>query len=237
MAVPFRVAVISLKRCGADIVTLRLERPEDYTFKAGQWFRLTLQTSEGEQTRTFSHASAPADSWLELTTRLSASSFKQALAFLVPGNSVHVGAPGGRFSLPQDADSLTFLVGGVGITPVRSMLRDALQVGRTFSDALVVLGNRDVSCEPYVRELLSMKGAGVRVVRVLEHPDQDWPGERGLVNADLLRRHAALSGARSFVVAGPPVMVEAMLGVLEEVGIDRESVRFESFGRLDPGVG
>lgn len=237
MAVPSGAAVISLERCGADIVTLRLERPANYAFRAGQWFRLTLQTSEGEQTRTFSHASAPADSWLELTTRISASLFKQALAVLTPGDTVHVGAPGGRFALPQDTDSLTFLVGGVGITPVRSMLRDAVQAGRTFSDALIIFGNRDVSCEPYVRELLSMKGSGVRVVRVLEHPDQDWQGERGLVNADLLRRHSALSGARSFVVAGPPVMVEAMLGVLEEVGIDRGSVRFESFGKLDPGTG
>lgn len=236
MTASFRVPIIALERCGADIITLRLERPEGYAFRAGQWFRLTLQTSEGEQARTFSHASAPADSWLELTTRLSASAFKQALAALVPGDSVAVGPPGGRFSLPKDARALTFLVGGVGITPVRSMLRDALKGGRTFSDALVILGNRDASCEPYVQELLSMKGSGVRAVRVLEHPDEDWPGERGLVDAELLRRHAAVDGVRSFVVAGPPVMVDAMLRVLDEVGVDRDSVRFESFGKLDPGV-
>jgi ferredoxin-NADP reductase len=232
----FSVPIIAIERCGADIITLRLERPEDYAFRAGQWFRLTLETSDGEQARTFSHAAAPADSWLELTTRLSTSAFKQTLAAMAPGDSVAVGPPGGRFALPEGADALTFIVGGVGITPVRSMLRDARQAGRAFSDALVIFGNRDVSCEPYVQELLSMKSSGVRVVRVLERPDKDWQGERGLVDADLLGRHGAIDGVRSFIVAGPPLMVEAMLGVLDEVGIDRDAVRFESFGKLDPGV-
>lgn len=236
MTASFHVPIIAHERCGEDIITLRLKRPEEYEFRAGQWFRLVLQTPEGDEARTFSHASAPADPWLELTTRLSASAFKQTLAGLVLGDLVTVGPPGGRFSLPQDADALTFLVGGVGITPVRSMLRDAMQAGRTFADALVIFGNRDASCEPYVNEMLSMKSSGVRVVRVLERPGPDWRGESGLVNAELLGRHGALGGSRSFVVAGPPVMVEAMLGVLDEVGVERDSVRFESFGKLDPGV-
>jgi len=232
VAAEFHVPIIALDRCDSEVVTAKLERPDGYQFRAGQWFRVTLDTPEGPQTRTFSHAAAPADNWIEFTTRLSSSPFKQALETLSLGDLVQIGPAGGRLSLPQGVDAFTFLVGGVGITPIRSMLRDAVSAGRVFGDALVIYGNRDASCEKYLDELLSMDKAGVRVVRVLEHPEGNWSGERGFVTADLVRRHGGDRPERVFIVAGPPVMVEAMLRVLDELGVSKDAIRFESFGTI-----
>jgi ferredoxin-NADP reductase len=236
MGIEYSVPIIALERCGADIVTVRLQRPDGYTFLAGQWFRVTVETPGGAETRTFSHAAAPDDSWIELTTRLSSSAFKQALGSMAPGSEVRIGPAAGRFALPQDAGSLTLLVGGVGVTPVRSTLRAAVRQGRVFSDALVILGNRDATCEPYADELASMGPSGVRLVRVLERAGEEWTGETGFVTADLVRRHGGVEGARTFVVTGPPVMVEAMMRVLDELGVSRDSAISEPFGKLDSGA-
>ncbi len=49
--------------------------------------------------------------------------------------------PAGRLILPAGARRVTFLVGGVGVTPVRSMLRDAAHRAEPWEDAAVFYGN------------------------------------------------------------------------------------------------
>ena len=221
--------VLARETCG-DVITVRLSRPAGYEFVPGQWFRLTLQTAEGAQTETFSHVSAPLDPYLELTTRMSRSAFKAALSALPIGASTEIAGPGGRRLVPEDAEKVAFLVGGVGITPARSILRDAEQRGHTFADALVLYGNRREECIAYRDELEHMTGVGVRVVLCLEEPPEGWVGERGFITAELVRRHLDVGDGRSFLVSGPPLMVEAMEAVLDELGVPSEHRMVERFG-------
>ena len=230
MVTQHEVRVLEVVHCGGDIVTVRLERPEGYSFAAGQWFRLTIPVEDGADVRTFSHASAPADDWLELTTRLSTSPFKQALAVLRPGDAVHVTPAGGRLTLPSEHGRLGVLVGGVGITPVRSMLRDRVDRGETFEDVALFYGNRDASCEPYLDELLAMRDAGVRVVRVLQEPESGWMGETGFITAAMVRAYLGADDGRPFLVTGPPPMVQAMRSVLDELGVSNHRIVIEAFG-------
>ena len=225
----YRVELLAKEMCGGDIVTCRFSRPQGYEFAAGQWFRLTLDTATGPEVRTFSHCSGPADDALEMTTRLSASAFKTALVALEPGASAHIDGPGGRLALPAD-DRICFLVGGVGITPVRSMLRDAAATGRTFADALLLFGNRDESCVPFAEEFSAMDSIGVRTVICYERPTEGWRGESGFISAETVRRHVDADDGRPFVVTGPPVMVEAMEHVLDDLEIAPERRIIERFG-------
>lgn len=230
MSATYKVAVLDQTRCGADVVMMRLERPRDYAFAPGQWLRLTLETRDGEETKTFSNAAARGDDWLELATRLSGSAFKDALAALEPGDPVGLLGPGGRLSLPDAADRVAFLIGGVGVTPARGILRDAVQRGHVFADALVIYGNRDQTCVPYLEELRAMRSIGVRVVPVYERPDADWTGDRGFITAETVRRQLDTADGRPFFVSGPPVMVAAIKTVLDELGIAEDRRRIEWFG-------
>jgi glycine betaine catabolism B len=225
----FDVSYLEHDTCGSDIRTVRLQRPESYRFKAGQWFTLRLDTAQGRVAKTFSHCSAPADPYLELTTRISGSAFKQALAALEPGAKVHIEGPGGRLSLAEDLPTVAFLVGGVGITPVRSILRDAAQRGRRFQDALLLYGNRDESCAPFLAEFEAMTDIGVRVVVCYERPSSGWRGESGFITAEMVRRHLALDNGRPFVVTGPPVMVDAMQSVLDDLAVNDSRRVIERF--------
>jgi ferredoxin-NADP reductase len=226
----YSVALLERQACGDDIQTLRFNRPAGYVFRPGQWFTLSLETAQGTETKTFSHCSAPADPYIELTTRMSDSAFKQALGALEPGAMVRIAGPGGRLELPQDARHVTFLVGGVGITPVRSILRDARHNGREFSDALLLYGNRDESCAPFLGEFEAMADMGVRVVVCYERPSVGWQGESGFITADTVRRHMDPSDGRLFVVTGPPPMVGAMESVLSNLAVPSGRWLVERFG-------
>jgi ferredoxin-NADP reductase len=232
MAGGYDVRVLEIQPCGSDIVTLRLERPSAYSFSPGQWFTLRLQTEQGPAVETFSHCSAPADPYLEMTTRISSSAFKTALAALQPGAEVHIAGPGGRLALPAE-NRVAFLAGGVGITPIRSMLRDAGQRGASFEDAVLFYGNRDESCVPFLGELEALAHIGLRAVVVYERPPSGWTGESGFITAEMVRRHVDPDDGRSFVVTGPPVMVSAMETVLDELRIPGPSRIIERFGTAD----
>ena len=215
--------------CGVDVATFRFSKPEGYTFLPGQYLRLSLDTVEGAQTKPFTHCSAPSDSYLEITTRLSGSPFKNALLKLASGDRVGLAGPAGRLVLPADARRVTFLVGGVGITPVRSMLREAAHRGLLWEDAAVFYGNRDLSCTPFLDELQDMRGLGVRVIPVIEHADPGWAGAVGFITAQLVRDRADPTRG-IFLTSGPAPMVDAMERVMDELGIEGDRRMVERFG-------
>jgi ferredoxin-NADP reductase len=225
------VALTARFDCGSETVTLRFERPDDYSFSPGQWFTLRLSIGEELHTETFSHCSAPSDPYLEMTTRLTASPFKQALGALEPGAIVHIAGPGGRLGITAGVSRLAFLVGGVGITPVRSMLREAAARGRNFDDALLLYGNRDESCAPFAEEFAAMGDLGVRLVLCYEQPPAGWTGETGFITAETVRRHLPTDDGRPYVITGPPVMVSAMEAVLDKLAVPDAQRIIERFGR------
>lgn len=228
--------VRATERCG-DIVMLQTTRPEDFSFFPGQWIRLGLRTQEAWSERTLSLASAPHDPLIEVATRLSDSEFKRALGALEIGDEVRVTGPGGRTRLDPEVKRIAFLVGGVGITPVRSYLRDALQSGHVFDDALLFYGNRGPDCVPFGEELHAMRDSGIRVVDVLEHAPQDWTGAQGFIGTALVAEHLPVDDGRPFFIAGPPVMVAAMETVLDSLGVEPERRVIERFGPAMSTVG
>lgn len=221
-------ALIDRTEWGEDAVALRFERPPGYEFAAGQYAVLSPGSSEEVRGKPLTIASAPGDDWLEFTTRLSDSEFKRALDAMRPGDGARVSAPTGRLVLPQDTSRFVFLVGGVGITPARSMLRDAAARGR-HTDTVLFYGNRSDACIPYRAELEAMGTHGVTFVQVLERPPHGWSGESGFISAELVRRHTTPSPGARWIVAGPPVMVEAMERVLDDLGIPAEERMVERF--------
>ncbi len=218
-------------KAACDRVTgFRFDKPHGYAFRAGQYFRLTLATDQGELTESFSHASAPGDPFIEMATRMTGSPFKTALGRLVRGDEVSVEGPFGNLILPADVDHACFLAGGVGITVARSIIRDAEQ-RRTGLRIRLFYGNRDQACIPYSGEFAEYERKDRRfsVVHVLQEPLPGWAGEIGVVTADLVRRHLRSTDAWHFFVAGPPDMVTAMERVLAELEVPKERTSIEHF--------
>jgi ferredoxin-NADP reductase len=210
--------------------SLRFVKPAGFAYRAGQFALLRLGTREGEQTKAFTLSSAPGDPYLEITTRLTGSAFKDALVALRPGARVGFSGARGRMTAPDDAGRIAFLVGGVGVTPARSIIRDSVQRA-TGSEFALFYGNRDEGSIPFGAEFDGYAAAypRIRVVHVLEHPGEGWTGEAGYISASVVRRHIDPLDGWDFFVSGPPSMIEPMRLVVAELAVPEDRLTFESF--------
>lgn len=132
-----------------DNITSFIFEPEKPIHReAGQFLRYVLphpSTDERGNDRYFTVASAPYEKVIQITTRLALqpSSFKQALMQLPIGGEIQVdGEPEGEFVISDFTRDYIFVVGGIGITPIRSILAEA-DYQRAHIKAHVLYGTED----------------------------------------------------------------------------------------------
>ena len=129
-------------------------------FIPGQFVELFLPTlGDGldprGKSREFSITSAPNELPLTLITRTSRSPYKEHLASLLPGSTVAVRGPFGRFILPESnpPDRFIFVASGVGIAPFLSMLRSAAKRERLLRPTMLLFKTKTRERAPYLAEL------------------------------------------------------------------------------------
>jgi glycine betaine catabolism B len=218
-----------------DTTSYRFSRPAEYEFQAGQWYTVTILLSGGPLDHHFSHADSPTEHFIELTTRLTGSDFKNALDSLSLGSEVDIEGPYGRFLFKYETPKIAFLTGGIGVTPVRSILRylaDTEGAGRMEGQELVVFyGSMTEDGIVYRSEFDEFEQTivGLRVVHVITDPTGSWKGYRGFITADTVRAELADPGAWTYYVSGPPPMIAAMEKVMDQLSIPRAQTVVESF--------
>jgi ferredoxin-NADP reductase len=219
----------------SDTTSYRFSRPPEYGFKAGQWYTVTIPSPGGPLDHHFSHADSPTESFVELTTRLTGSDFKNALDALPLGAEVEIQGPYGRFLFGYEVPKIAFLTGGIGVTPVRSMLRylaDTGGAGRIEGQELVVFyGSMTEDGIVYKEEFDEFERAiaGLRVVHVITKPSESWKGYGGFITADIVRAELADPGAWTYYIVGPPPMITAMDKVMGQLEIPKAQTVIESF--------
>jgi ferredoxin-NADP reductase len=219
----------------SDTTSYRFSRPPEYGFKAGQWYTVTIPSPGGPLDHHFSHADSPTESFVELTTRLTGSDFKNALDALPLGAEVEIQGPYGRFLFGYETPKIAFLTGGIGVTPVRSMLRylaDTGGAGRIEGQELVVFyGSMTEDGIVYKEEFDEFERAiaGLRVVHVITKPTESWKGYGGFITADVIRAELADPGAWTYYIVGPPPMITAMDKVMGQLEIPKAQTVIESF--------
>jgi ferredoxin-NADP reductase len=209
---------------------------EDVDFRPGQYFWVELpdrghQDEKGLR-RHISVVTSPTERGvLGMCTRLRDTAFKQTLTELQVGDEVEVEPPKGDYVLPEDTSPhYVFVAGGIGITVFRSMLRYIADTGQPYRVTLVY-SNRDRASTPFLDELQALESTipGFRLVLTMTQ-DDGWEGESRYVSAELLSDHLEGElGEHTFLVAGPPAMVEAVVGQLSAAGVPEEKVLPDRF--------
>src|SRR4051812_2673268 len=96
--------------------------PADFAYQAGQSIDLTIDG----MTSAFSLCSAPYEEFLSIATRMRESDYKNALKSMDPGKELMIEGPFGSMTLHNDVSKkAVFLVGGIGITPFYSIIKNA----------------------------------------------------------------------------------------------------------------
>jgi ferredoxin-NADP reductase len=209
---------------------------EEVDFRAGQYFWVELPDRGHEDEkglrRHISVVTSPTERGvLGLCTRVRDTAFKNTLAELEVGDEVDVEQPKGDYVLPEDTSPhYVFVAGGIGITVFRSMLRYIADTGESYRVTLVY-SNRDRASTPFLDELQELERTlpGFQLVLTMTQ-DDGWEGETRYVSAELLSDHLEGElGDHTYLVAGPPAMVEAVTGQLSAAGVPDERVLPDRF--------
>jgi ferredoxin-NADP reductase len=209
---------------------------QEVEFRPGQYFWVTLvdppYDDEKGSRRHISVVTSPNErGLLGLCTRLRESAFKRSLAELPVGAEVEVEEPKGSFVLPEETDRpYVFVAGGIGITVFRCMLRYIAEEGLPHRVTLVY-SNRDRESAAFLDELLELErtNPNLRVVLTMTD-DPEWQGETRRIDQDLLRDHLGDDlKSSTYLIAGPPPMVEGVAETVAGTGVPEDQIRPERF--------
>jgi ferredoxin-NADP reductase len=209
---------------------------QEVDFRPGQYFWVELPNRGYEDEkglrRHISVVTSPTQKGvLGLCTRLRDTAFKKTLAELKVGDEVEVEPPKGDWQLPEDTrPPYVFIAGGIGITVFHSMLRYIADTGEPYR-ATLVYSNRDRASTPFLDELQEFARTLPDFKLVLTMTQDDgWEGESRYVSAELLRDNLEGElGDYTYLVAGPPAMVEAVTEQLSGAGVPDEHVLPDRF--------
>lgn len=232
---PFVAEQVSAERGSAWTLTVRPRGHSGFRFSPGQFAWITIGRSpfaEAEHPFSISSSACHADR-LSFTIK-ELGDFTRTIRSVKAGERVLVDGPFGSFSVDRQphAEEYVFIAGGVGITPIMSMLRTLSERGDQ-RPMLLLYANRDWENVTFREELDSLAGSlRLTIVHVLEQPPAEWKGERGFVTQAILERHLPREwdhNAIEVFVCGPPPMMAAVERALLAMGVPLGDIHSERF--------
>jgi glycine betaine catabolism B len=178
-----------------------------------------------------SFSCAPGKGYIEFTKRLSQSDFSRQLQALSPGDELSVKAPLGTCVFEEGMRKIGFLIGGIGITPVISIVEHVASRGLP-TDICLLYSNRTDEDIAFRRELDGWAAGNPRMrvsYLVSECPPKDNVCVFGVIDEQAVRRYICDIAQRTFFIYGPPRMVQAMQSLCVSLGCDPQAVKTENF--------
>jgi 3-phenylpropionate/trans-cinnamate dioxygenase ferredoxin reductase subunit len=232
---PYMLSRVVPERGGVVTLLLRRRRGPVTRFHPGQFAWLTAGSSPFADAEHPFSISTSAENREEIGfTIKELGDFTSRVRHLVPGTPIYLDGPFGAFSSDRHshARGYMFIAGGIGITPLMSMLR-------TFADrrdcrpVTLLYANRDWEAVTFREELEDLAGRlPLRVIHVLERPPQGWAGAMGYVTEKLIRENlpAGLKPNQWEVfLCGPAPMMDAVEKALRRAGVALGDIHAERF--------
>jgi predicted ferric reductase len=202
------------------------------TFSPGQFAWLSLDRRPfGHREHPFSFSSSTADLPEVGFTIRERGDFTSQIGAIRPGTNVYLDGSYGHFCYDRHpATGYVFIAGGIGITPIMSMLRTLAADGDQRLLLLIYVA-RDPGRLAFREELEELSHRlQLQTEYVLRYPPDDWTGDRGRLDAAMLERllPADKSGYH-FFVCGPDEMMDMVEADLLGHGIGFGRVHSERF--------
>ncbi len=217
-------------------MAFHFEKPEVLEFRAGQFCDLTLldppETDEEGNIRGFSLVNAPFEDEVVVATRMRDTAFKRVLREMPIGTEVEFDGPYGDFTLHKNESTpVVFLIGGIGVTPVLSMVAQATH-DKTEHKILLLHSSRTPEDLPFVAEFekLATENPNFTYIPVAsDGSPADWKGEQGMIEQEMIKKYVEDLAKPKYYLSGPEVMVKAMRELLVELEADEDNIRTEEF--------
>ena len=156
---------------------------------------------------------------------------------LKPGDCVATTGPFGTFRVQDTKAEMVFIGGGVGMAPLRAMIFEQLEQTKTARKASFWYGARSRAELFYLDEFdaLAAKHGNFDWTVALSDPmpADDWQGATGFVHQVVfehyLRDHPAPENCE-YYLCGPPLMIRAVLAMLDDLGVPSSNIFNDDFG-------
>ncbi len=153
------------------------------------------------------------------------------------GDTVKATGPFGHFIANDSDKEMIFVGGGCGMAPMRAHLYEQLEVLHSNRPVSFWYGARNQNEIIYADAFDSLAEAhpNFRWSVALSEPEagENWSGPTGFIHEHLYSAYLATHPAPAdceYYLCGPPLMVRALVAMLERLGVDRSAIFFDDFG-------
>ena len=210
----------------------------DYEFKPGQYSHFTIMDpvhhDENGYTRPLSFANSPDHiNSLMVAARKNESVFVENLLSLTPGSELQVSEPEGDVSLHENEEvENVFIAGGIGVTPVRSIVEFATE-NDLKNKITLFYSNRTLSQTAFMDEFLewSAENENFRFIPFFDSEEKitEFEYERGRIDSERLKKHLGNFDNKKFFLIGPPAMVDSFKDILLNQNVSEDNIKTEKF--------
>lgn len=235
--------VVDVKTEAENVWTVKMT-PEAgrkrFDFIPGQFQFITFLRNRGlpEEEHHWTISSSPTQGDFVTATIKALGDFTATIGKTRPGDKAVIHAPFGRFSYlfhPEETE-LVFIAGGVGITPLMSMLR-YMRDTQDAKPVTLLYGSPDKKNTVFYDELREMEKddyPDLTFIPVLEKPEADWDGESGFIDKEKIQKYADTENEKTgFYIVGPPPLIYKSIDNLHALGIKDKQIHLEIFSFLD----
>ena len=221
-----------VKRVGA-VASFRFIPDRKPDFIPGQFLQVIFDpVNSGNRllNKYLSFSASPERDYLEVTKRLSGSDFSDKLEALQPGDEVWLKGPLGNCVFRPEQRKIGFLIGGIGITPVISIL-EYIADRKLKTDVVLLYSNRseeEIAFRPEI-DCWRKENSNLKVCYTLtECQSKDSECLSGYIDEQTLAARMPDARDRTIFIFGPPVMVKAMHEVCLK-NVPGEQIKTENF--------
>jgi predicted ferric reductase len=229
---PYRVAEVRRERGDTWTLVMRPDGHAGFRFSPGQVGWLTVWGSPFKITGhpfSFSSSAAAADGCVEMSIR-NLGDFTSAIPNVPVGKRIYLDGPYGAFTIGNPADMHVLIAGGIGVTPMVSMIR-TLADRRDKRPVILLYASKDWESITFREDLETLKARlNLTIVYVLQNPPIAWTGEQGYISAEMFKRHLPPPyETHEYFICGPDVMMDAIENALKELGVPLSKYHSERY--------
>ena len=156
---------------------------------------------------------------------------------LKEGDYVTISGPYGEFFAKRTKAEMCFIGGGAGMAPMRAHIFDQLKrlgSDRKMSFWYGARSRREMFYHEEFEELASKhENFSWHIALSDPLPEDEWQGDTGFIHEVLyenyLREHPAPEDIE-YYICGPPMMTQAVLKMLHDLGVEKDNILLDDFG-------
>ena len=234
---PWEVVENRVEHGDARTLVLKPVGHDGWAFQAGQfaWIktgRTPLHLGQHPISLS-SKGDLPPDGFVAFTIKNLGDWSGKEVPALGAGRRVWLDGPYGVFTMDRhQAMGYVLIAGGVGITPLYSMLQTMAERG-DMRPVILFYGAGDPESLIFREQLLALESSGqlnLKFVPVIDKARQGWEGETGFIDAPLMKKYLPGQYKRfMYLICGPKPLMDAMEEVLPELRVPPQNIITERF--------